>query len=198
MSLRPPSERPRERLPGISTGQLGMVVLLISISVLFVAASLAVLITHAQAPAWRAAQSSGLHWTSAVSTALLVAVSAQLQLGLRAMRSNRFTSCLALLRRSTYAAAAFLFVQAWNARQLFALQASSQNRLLFLFSYGLLVGLHAAHVLGGFIPLLFVQARIARREYSSSRHAGLTFMVQYWHFLGVLWLGLLATLAWVA
>lgn len=198
MSLRPSSERPRERLPGISTGQLGMFVLLISISVLFVAASVAVLITYSQASSWRAAQGSGLHWTSAVSTALLVAVSAQLQLGLRAMRSNRFTSCLTLLRRSTYAAAAFLFVQAWNARQLFALQASSQNRLLFLFSYGLLVGLHAAHVLGGFVPLLLVQARIARREYSSSRHAGLTFMVQYWHFLGVLWLGLLATLAWVA
>ena len=198
MSLRPASEHPRERLPGISTGQLGMVILLISISVLFVAATLAVLITHSQALTWRTSESSGLHWTSAVSTALLVAVSAQLQLGLVAMRSNRFTRCLNLLRRSTYAAGAFLFVQAWNARQLLAIQADSQNRLLFLFSYGLLVGLHAAHVLGGFVPLLLVQARIARREYSSSRHAGLTFTVQYWHFLGVLWLGLLATLAWVA
>lgn len=198
MPLRPPSERPRERLPGISTGQLGMLVLLVSISVLFVAASIAVLITHWQAPTWRAAERIGLHWTSAVSTLLLAAVSTQLQLALGAMRSNRFTSCLTLLRRSTYAAAAFLFTQAWNARLLFALQASTQNRLLFLFSYGLLVGLHAAHVLGGFVPLLIVQSRIRRRDYSSSRHAGLTFTVQYWHFLGVLWLGLLATLAWVA
>jgi heme/copper-type cytochrome/quinol oxidase subunit 3 len=198
MSLRPSSERPGERLPGVSTGQLGMIVLLISISVLFVAATIAVLITRSQAAPWRAAEQMGLHWTSAVSTGLLVAVSAQLQLALGAVRSNRFTSCLTLLQRGTYAAAAFLFVQAWNARQLFALQASSPNRVLFLFSYGLLVGLHAAHVLVGFIPLLLVQARISRREYSSSRHAGLTFTVQYWHFLGVLWLGLLATLAWVA
>ncbi|MEY4548185.1 MAG: hypothetical protein RL685_4380 [Pseudomonadota bacterium] len=198
MPLRSSSEHPRERLPGISTGQLGMIVLLISISVLFIAATVAVLITHSQAPNWRAAERIGLHWTSAVSTGLLVAVSAQLQLSLIAMRANRFTRCLTLLRRSTYAAAAFLFVQAWNARQLFALQASSQNRLLFLFSYGLLVGLHAIHVLGGFIPLLLVQARVTRRDYSSSRHAGLMFTVQYWHFLGVLWLGLLAALAWVA
>jgi cytochrome c oxidase subunit 3 len=127
----------------------------------------------------------------------LLLVSLQLQLALGAIQSNRFTTCLARLRGATYAAAGFLFVQAWNARQLFASQGSSANRTLFLFSYGLLVGLHAAHVLGGFVPLLIVQGKVVRRDYSSSRHAGLTFCVQYWHYLGVVWLVLLATLAWV-
>jgi cytochrome c oxidase subunit 3 len=185
-------------LPWLSLGQLGVVLLLVSISVLFVAASVAVLITHAQAPAWRASEQHGLPWSTALSTALLALVSAQLQLGLVAIRSNRFTTCLTRLRQGSYAAAGFLFVQAWNARQLFALQAQSSTRALFLFSYGLLVGLHALHVLGGFVPLFLVQNKVARRDYSSSRHAGLTFCVQYWHYLGVIWLGLLATLAWVA
>ncbi|HEU4580247.1 MAG TPA: cytochrome c oxidase subunit 3 [Polyangiaceae bacterium] len=198
MSVRPPPEGRRERLPWLSLGQLGVVLLLVSISVLFVAASVAVLITHAQAPAWRASEQHGLPWSTALSTALLALVSAQLQLGLVAIRSNRFTTCLTRLRQGSYAAAGFLFVQAWNARQLFALQAQSSNRALFLFSYGLLVGLHALHVLGGFVPLFLVQNKVARRDYSSSRHAGLTFCVQYWHYLGVIWLGLLATLAWVA
>ena len=36
-----------------------------------------------------------------MSTGLLVVVSAQLQLSLIAMRANRFTRCLTLLRRST-------------------------------------------------------------------------------------------------
>jgi cytochrome c oxidase subunit 3 len=197
MPSRPPSETRRERLPGLSMGQIGVVLLLVSISVLFLAASVAVLITHAQAPDWRAAERLGLPWGTALSTALLVVVSAQLQLGLGAMKSNRFTTCLAQLRRATYAAAGFLFTQAWNARQLFASQGSSANRTLFLFSYGLLVGLHAAHVLGGFVPLLVVQTKIARRDYSSSRHAGLTFCVQYWHYLSAIWLLLLGTLAWV-
>jgi cytochrome c oxidase subunit 3 len=179
-------------------GQLGVVLLLVSISVLFLAASVAVLITHAQAPAWRSSERHGLPWSTALSTALLAVVSTQLQLGLIAIRSNRFTTCLTRLRQGTYAAAGFLFVQAWNARQLFALQGPSLNRALFLFSYGLLVGLHALHVLGGFVPLVIVQSRIARRDYSSSRHAGLTFCVQYWHYLSVIWLALLATLAWVA
>jgi len=197
MSLRPPPEG-RERLPWLSMGQLGLGLLLVSISVLFLAASVAVLITHAQAPAWRASEQHGLPWSTALSTVLIGVVSVQLQLGLLAIRSNRFTTCLSRLRQGTYAAAGFLFVQAWNARQLFALQGSSSNRTLFLFSYGLLVGLHALHVLGGFVPLFIVQSKVARRDYSSSRHAGLTFCVQYWHYLSVIWLGLLATLAWVA
>jgi cytochrome c oxidase subunit 3 len=198
MSLRPLPEDRRERLPRLSMGQLGVVLLLVSISVLFLAASVAVLITHAQAPEWRSSERHGLPWSTALSTALIAVVSTQLQLSLIAIRSNRFTTCLSRLRQGTYAAAGFLFVQAWNARQLFALQGPSLNRALFLFSYGLLVGLHALHVLGGFVPLVIVQSRIARRDYSSSRHAGLTFCVQYWHYLSVIWLALLATLAWVA
>ena len=55
MSLRPPPEG-RERLPWLSMGQLGLGLLLVSISVLFLAASVAVLITHAQAPDWRASE----------------------------------------------------------------------------------------------------------------------------------------------
>jgi len=198
MPSRPPSETRRERLPALPMGQLGIILLLVSISVLFIAASVAVLITHAQAPDWRAAERLGLPWSTALSTALLAIVSVQLQRALVAIRSNRFTSCLSLLRQAGYAAAGFLFGQAWNARQLFALQGSSANRTLFLFSYGLLVGLHAAHVLGGFVPLLIIQAKVQRRDYSSSRHAGLSYCVQYWHYLSVIWLVLLATLAWVA
>lgn len=192
--LKPAARGPFERLPWLSLGQLGMILLLVSISVLFLAASVAVLITHAQAPA---DQRPGLPWGTALSSALLVLVSVELQRALGAMRGNRFTSCLGGLRRATLGALGFLLAQAWNARQLLAFEGAPAARKLFYFSYGLLVGLHALHVLGGFVPLLVVQSKTARREYSSSRHAGLTFCVQYWHYLGVVWLVLLATLLWI-
>jgi heme/copper-type cytochrome/quinol oxidase subunit 3 len=35
---------------------------------------------------------------------------------------------------------------------------------------------------------------MARQDYSSSRHEGLKLCVQYWHYLGAVWLGLSATL----
>jgi cytochrome c oxidase subunit 3 len=196
----PLSQRPQAARPNgtsMSLGQLGMVILLISISVLFVAASLAVLITRSQVQVWRDPGSPGLHWGTALSTLVLIGVSWQLQTSLRAIRSNRFTDCLSHLRWGIGGACAFLVVQAFNAKQLLLAEGALATRSLFVFSYDLLVGLHALHVLGGFVPLALVYAKVTRRDYSSSRHAGFSFCVQYWHYLAVVWLLLLGTLAWI-
>jgi cytochrome c oxidase subunit 3 len=174
-----------------------MVVLFVSISVLFVAATLAVLITHHQAHVWRSPTNTGLPLGTAVSTALLGVVSWELQAALRSIRSNRFTSCARQLRFGLGAALGFLAVQALNARHLLGLEGEYASRTLFLYSYDLLVGLHAAHVLGGFVPLGIVYGKVMRRDYSSSRHDGFAFCVQYWHYLAVVWLLLLGTLAWI-
>lgn len=212
MSIEPPSG-PLRREPGlpVSTGQLGMIVLLISISVLFVAASIAVLITHhqvgiARAPVdvahpqvdvWRLPGQAPLPWGTAASTLLLGFVSWELQQALVLIRNNRFTACLQRWRWAMVSGVGFLLAQALNARHLLAIEGEQASRSLFVFCYDLLVGLHALHVLGGFVPLVVVHSRLLRRDYSSSRHAGLTFCVQYWHYLGVVWLVLLGTLAWV-
>lgn len=187
----------RRRIADASLGQLGMVILLISLSVLFVAASLAVLFTHHQVGSWRAPEQHGLPWGTAASTLLLAVVSFELQAGLSAVRSNRFTRALLAWRIGGGAALAFLIVQAWNVRVLTNIEAAQPLASLFIYCYDLLVGLHAAHVLGGFVPLLVVHARLSRRDYSSSRHDGVTFCVQYWHYLGLVWLLLLGVLLWV-
>jgi cytochrome c oxidase subunit III len=187
----------RRRETTTSLGQLGMVLVLVSISVLFVAASLAVLITNHQAQVWRAPDRKGLPWGTIASTLALVAVSWQLQTALTAIRSNRFIQCLNCWRGGAAAALVFLVVQAFNVRQLMALEGSQASQALFVFCYDLLVGLHAAHVVGGLVPLALVHQHLMRRDYSSSRHDGVTFCVQYWHYLGVVWLLLLGILIWV-
>src|SRR5690606_33907098 len=137
-----PSGAERRRPPSpTAIGQLGMVVLLVSISVLFVAASLAVLITNHQAPAWRAPDRHGLPWGTALSTLLLVVVSWQFQRALGAIRSNRFTEALRRWRGGAAAALAFLLAQALNARHLTALEGAHATQALFVFCYDLLVGL---------------------------------------------------------
>jgi cytochrome c oxidase subunit III len=189
----------RRREEGFSLGQLGMVLLFVSISVLFVAASLAVLITSYQAAqVWRAPDRSGLPWGTFASTLLLVIVSYTLQSALLAIRTNRFTHCIRYWRLGAGAATVFLFVQALNVRYLVTLEGAQSSRTLFVFCYDLLVGLHALHVLGGFVPLVLVHNRLVRRDYSSSRHTGLTFCVQYWHYLGIVWLVLLGVLSWAS
>jgi cytochrome c oxidase subunit III len=191
------SGEPGRRAAGSSLGQFGMIVLLVSISVLFVAASLAVLITHHQAPLWRPPAHRGVPWGTAASTLVLGVLSWQLQTALVAIRANRFTKCLDGWRRGTAAAVIFLCAQAFNVRRMAELEGGHASTTLFMFCYDLLVGLHAAHVVGGFVPLLIVHGRLMRRDYSSSRHDGVSFTVQYWHYLGIVWLMLLGVLIWV-
>ncbi|HTV21961.1 MAG TPA: cytochrome c oxidase subunit 3 [Polyangiaceae bacterium] len=191
------SRAQRRRAANTSLGQLGMVVLLVSISVLFIAASLAVLITNHQAQTWRNPERQGLPWGTGLSTLVLVVVSWQLQSALGAIRANRFTECLRRWRRGGIAALVFLLAQALNTRHLATIEGVHATQTLFLFCYDLLVGLHALHVLGGFVPLGLVHSRLMRRDYSSSRHDGMTFCVQYWHYLGIVWLLLFGILVWV-
>jgi cytochrome c oxidase subunit III len=191
------SNAKRRRSAGASLGQFAMLIVLVSLSVLFLAASLAVLITNHQAASWRAPEHHGLPLGTAASTLLLAIASWQLQSALSAIRSNRFTESLRGWRAGGAAALAFLIVQALNVRALAALEGEHASTSLFFFCYDLLVGLHAAHVLGGFVPLTLVHSRLIRRDYSSSRHEGMTFCVQYWHYLGVVWLVLLGVLLWV-
>jgi cytochrome c oxidase subunit 3 len=187
----------RRRETGTSLQQVGVIILLISISVLFIAASLAVLITNHQARLWRAPGVRGVPWGTAASTLVLGLLSWQLQSALVAIRSNRFDQCLNRWRRGAGAAVIFLLAQALNVRHLAVLEGVQASQTLFVFCYDLLVGLHAAHVVGGLVPLALVHQRLLRRDYSSSRHDGVTFTVQYWHYLGIVWLMLLGLLIWI-
>jgi cytochrome c oxidase subunit 3 len=67
-------------------------------------------------------------------------------------------------------------------------------RSLYPYTFYMLTGLHAAHVVGGLVPLTLVMSRARRREYSSSSHEGVQLCVHYWHYLGVVWLVLFSAL----
>jgi heme/copper-type cytochrome/quinol oxidase subunit 3 len=178
-------------------GQLGMLLVLVSISVLFVAAGVAVLVTRAQAPAATLAGVHSLPWGVAASTAFLVALSWVLQRSVAAIRANRFEQCQRDLLFGGLFALAFLVGQALNVNHVIASEAGVEPHSLFLVAFFLLIGVHALHVVGGLVPLGFVYLKLVRREYSSSRYEGLKLCVQYWHYLGVVWLLLLLTLIWV-
>lgn len=181
--------------PGMSVGQLGLLLVLASISVLFVATALAVIITHAQAPAQARAAEGAVPWGVVGSSVFLAALSYCLHCALLAVRRNLLSRCLQQLSRAGGLALAFLAAQTLNLGHLAALEAGQKSP--FAVAFVLLVGIHALHVIGGLVPLGLVLLKVHRREYSSSRHEGLRLCAQYWHYLGVVWLFLLATLVWV-
>ena len=57
-----------------------------------------------------------------------------------------------------------------------------------------MTGLHALHVLGGLVQLVLVERGLALSLQSGARRTRLEFCALYWHFLGLLWLVLLAVL----
>lgn len=184
-----PSSAPGPREPSfrMSTPQLGMLVLLASLSVLFVASLVGMLVIRFEAAAWPESQlPPGL----IASTALLVGLGIAVERGRRAIRDNRWQALVRCFRVAMGFAVVFLASQALNFRHL----AHVDHGTLYGFSFDLLMGLHGLHVIGGLVPLAVVARRAARNEYSSSRDEGVRLTAQYWHFLGVVWLVLVAAL----
>ena len=172
--------------------QLGLYVFLASLAALFLATLAAVLITRLEARNWPSERLVPLRPTLFAATALLALTSAALEYARRGLKANRERALQSGLWVALGCALLFLslqtrnFVRAWNAIDAF------DN--LYAFSFSLITGVHALHVIGGLVPLCWVMVRASRREYSSSRSQGVLFCAQYWHFLGLVWLVILAVL----
>ena len=59
-----------------------------------------------------------------------------------------------------------------------------------------LIAAHAAHVLGGLLPLAVVNIRAHQGRYDHEFHGGVEMCAMYWHFLDVVWLVMFAAFVW--
>jgi cytochrome c oxidase subunit 3 len=178
-------------LPSVSLRQLGMLVLFGSMSVLFTATIIGFWFTRLTSPHYRAPGLPDLPHGLVLSTVLIGLTSLCIWQAQLAVQKNQ----LEALKRWLFAAGAlacfFLLTQTANW---FAMRPPSDENSLYIATFFLLTGVHALHVLGGFVPLGFVIHHAVRRQYSSSRHEGLSLCAQYWHYLGGVWLVLVAML----
>ena len=180
------------RAQAAATRQFGVVLLFASLTALFIATLAAVLITRAQAPSWPSHRLQELLPGLWAATALLALNSAALHKAWFALKANRERDFVRWLWVATLCIALFLLTQSQNFSHAWSADEARQN--LYAFTFSLLTGVHALHVLGGLLPLAIVIHRASQREYSSSRTQGVLFCVQYWHFLGLIWLAILAVL----
>lgn len=178
----------------MSAEQLLVILAFVTIGVLFAGTLVAYVVTRLQANLWRPPGAAGLPAGLLGSTALLFGVSLSMHGAYTSLMANKQESLLKWLYIGTGFALAFLAGQTFNWVHMLRAQAAYTRPTLFAFSFYLLTGLHAAHVLGGFVPLGIVIHRARAREYSSSRRDGVRFCVWYWHYLGAIWLVLLAVM----
>jgi cytochrome c oxidase subunit 3 len=184
----------RSRIGRMSTAQLGLVVLFVSMSVLFGASLIAYLITRAANPVWRTPEMPPLPLGLLASTAVLVGLSVFMHRAVGAARDNRPEALLRELNVALFSAVAFLACQSANWKTMVPALYGSDPYARYAFTFYWLTALHAAHVVGGFVPLGIVIARARKRQYSSSRYEGVKLCKQYWDYLGIVWLLLLAAL----
>jgi cytochrome c oxidase subunit III len=167
---------------------VGMRFFLLSLSVLFATSLLACLMVCIQAGAWRGDAFPGLPSKLWVSTLLLLAVSVAFEQGRRQIRVNDLQGLRITLLLTIALGFFFLINQTRIWLTIADVQLPPTPKTLYAFSFSVLTGLHAVHVLGGFVPLAVCTVGAFHERYSSFDHAGVTYCAMYWHFLDVVWL----------
>jgi cytochrome c oxidase subunit 3 len=178
-------------LPQVSMRQLGMLVLFCSLTVLFTATIIGFWFTRITAEQYRAPGLPNLPEGLLLSTLLIGLTSLCIWQAQRSVKRNQLEGLKRWLLAAGALGALFLLTQTANW---FAMRPPSDANSLYLATFFMLTGVHALHVIGGFVPLGFVIHHAWRRHYSSSSHEGLSLCAQYWHFLGGVWLVLVTML----
>jgi heme/copper-type cytochrome/quinol oxidase subunit 3 len=181
-------------VPGrFSARTLVILLLLASLVVGFAPALLAYLYFYFRADAWPPPGAPRIPRALWLSTLLMVAGAATVQYAVRCARADRPRALRGAMVAAVVLAVAFLVSQCVN---LFAVllhyDIERVNKVVALFF--VLVGLHALHLIGGLVPLVWTAINAHRERYSSRSYAGVRYCAWYWHFLDLLWLLIFALL----
>jgi cytochrome c oxidase subunit III len=171
------------------TTALGLKAFLASLSILFVATLCSFWIVRGQADFW----SQGLPGVPVgmwASTIILVLLSATSELACR----NYAHSQEAYRRWFTISfvlAIGFILSQFLNWQELYRLKLTPKAKSLYSFSFYMLTGLHAIHVIGGLVWHSLALAKVSKGKGSAEV---LRNTAVYWHFLGLCWVVLFGSL----
>ena len=178
--------------PGVfgDTGRVGVWAFLATVTMLFMGFTSAVLLRRAS-PDWQPLQVPSLLYASSaalVLSSLALGIARRRLLGWDLVGSQRWLGASGLLGM------AFVAAQLGAWRQLAAHGVFLATNPSSSFFY-VLTGIHILHLLGGLGWWILVTLKLRRLAYAPGED-GLGLFATYWHYLGVLWLYLLALMFW--
>lgn len=194
-AFRPTQEPAPEpsRGAGVSSRRLGMRLFLLSLSILFAACLIGILVIRLRSDQWPPPGSPELPGGLWISTAILAVLSTLLVLAVRAARGGRAGETSRLLAASTALGLAFLAAQTSNWFGMVS-EGEEVQKTMLAFAFWMLTVLHGLHVLGGLVPLSITTVRAARGRYLGDPEP-VELVADYWHFLGITWVLIFAVLA---
>lgn len=171
----------------LEIGRFGFGIFLVSLGVFFAASIVSYLIIRLRADEWPPADAPGLPSGLWISTAVIVFISLTIQWALNSIRQNHKIKLLRALYATLGLGCLFLLMQIWNWAALVQRELLIQDNL-YAFTFYLLTGLHALHVIGGIIPLTVTIYKARHELYTSYHYNGVYYCAMYWHFLDGVWI----------
>lgn len=125
-----------------------------------------------------------------VNTIELLVSGVTMQLAVESIKRDDLARVRVLLIVTMLLGSAFIVGQIYDFTHLGFLPTDS----IFGSTFFLLTGFHGAHVIGGLLLLGYCTIRAFNGQWSSHRRLGLEGASYYWQFIGVVWIGLFATI----
>ncbi len=124
------------------------------------------------------------------STAVILLSSIALFLAEKYFREREMAKYRRLITVTIILGVLFIVLQVIGFKQLWSVGITLQKNVSFSFLY-VIVGLHAAHVVGGIIALIVLFAKAFRTSIKSYNTVPVEVISTYWHFVDILWIYLL-------
>ena len=160
-----------------------LVLALVAIAIFFAALTSAYLVARGQRN-WLSFELPVVFW---FTTTAIVISSLLLHHGYRLLRRGDVAMAANMVWLTAFLGFLFLIGQYVGWRQLMAQGIVLQGSVSEGFFY-VLSGLHAAHVLGGLMALVWLAWRLWRRRLGPTDYLPYKLVAIYWHFVGVLWI----------
>ncbi len=167
----------------INPAKFGLWLFIAAIIMLFSALTSAYIVRHS-AGNWLRFEMPIIFWGN---TIILILSSLTIQLSYLRLKKDELSGFKVLFLVSTLLGISFLVGQVigWGELSKMGVYVSTNPSSSFFY---LLTGLHALHLAGGIISLVYVLVKALRGYYSSRNRLGVELCITYWHFLGFLWL----------
>ena len=174
--------------PPFDAGALGMTVLIAALTMFFAAGIVVyLLMRHIHQP-WPPRGFPALPATLWLSTLDIVVSSITIQGAVLAARRDDKCGLRRNLLATLVLGLGFLGLQSYAWHKIWTqVAAVADQSSTYLQMFYAITGLHAAHVLGGLVPLALITIAAYRGKYGRKKHAAVRYTAAYWHFLAAAW-----------
>lgn len=157
-----------------------------SILMMFAGLTSAYIVKRNQAN-WTSFELPGFFW---ISTAAILISSVTLYLAAKAFKERGMSRYRMLMSVTLFLGILFIVLQVLGFKQLWDAGLTLQSNVAYSFLY-VIVGIHAAHVLGGIITLIVMSLKSFSSKTRMYSAVPVELISTYWHFVDFLWIYLL-------